>query len=76
MKIITQKEIDKIINFRYPENSFRKFDDPNHPDYDLYKDRLVEQATDKGVNLGLQYALTVLGIKTTPTLYSFEVEEK
>lgn len=57
---ISFKDLDNLETHKYPEKSFRKFNDPKHKEYKDYKDRQIEEATDRGFNLGINHALFLL----------------
>ena len=60
MKIITDKTIQRIRYLRYNEKSFAKSADKNHPEYEVYKDRQLEEAHDRGYNNAINDVLRML----------------
>ena len=64
MKIFTKSQIHYLLKeieeVAYFPDSFEKFDDPLHPEYELYKDRKEEKAMDYGNNNAVETILMIL----------------
>ena len=56
-------KLEKIKGLAFNEESFRKFDDPTHPQYQDYKDRIYERWHDQGWNNAIERVLEVLSRK-------------
>ena len=57
---ISGEQLKRIEDYIYTEESFRKFKDPTHPDYENYKDREFEMWHDKGSNNAIEFVVRVI----------------